>query len=37
MQPFSYHEYTEMSEDGKDLGVYVSGIKKVNKLAMVLG
>lgn len=31
---FSYHEYTEMSEDGKDLGVYVSGIKKVNKFDM---
>ena len=31
---FSYHEYTEMTEDGKDLGVYVSGIKKVGKLAM---
>ena len=30
---FSYHEYTEMTEDGKDLGVYVSGIKKVGKLA----
>ena len=28
---FSYHEYTEMTEDGKDMGVYVSGIKKVNK------
>lgn len=33
---FSYHEYTEMSEDGKDLGVYVSGIKKVSKLAMFM-
>lgn len=31
---FSYHEYTEMTEDGKDLGVYVSGIKKVNKFDM---
>lgn len=31
---FSYHEYTEMSEDGQDLGVYVSGIKKVNKFDM---
>lgn len=33
---FSYHEYTEMSEDGKDLGVYVSGIKKVSKFAMFM-
>lgn len=31
---FSYHEYTEMTEDGKDLGVYVSGIRKVGKSAM---
>lgn len=31
---FSYHEYTEIGEDGKNLGVYVSGIKKVSKLAM---
>lgn len=31
---FSYHEYTEMSEDGRDLGVYVSGIKKVSKFDM---
>lgn len=31
---FSYHEYTEMSENGQDLGVYVSGIKKVNKYDM---
>lgn len=31
---FSYHEYTEMTEDGKDMGVYVSGIKKVGKFAM---
>ena len=31
---FSYHEYTEMTEDGKDLGVYVSGIKKVSKFDM---
>lgn len=31
---FSYHEYTEISEDGKDLGVYVSGIKKVSELQM---
>ena len=25
---FTYHEYTEMSEDGKKLGVYVSGKKR---------
>ena len=31
---FSYHEYTEMTEEGKDMGVYVSGIKKVNKFDM---
>lgn len=31
---FSYHEYTEISEDGKELGVYVSGIKKVNAFDM---
>lgn len=31
---FSYHEYTEMTEDGIDLGVYVSGIKKVSKFDM---
>ena len=31
---FSYHEYTEMTEDGKDMGVYVSGISKVSKLSM---
>lgn len=31
---FSYHEYTEMSEDGRDLGVYVSGIRKVSKFDM---
>lgn len=31
---FSYHEYTEMTEDGKDLGVYVSGIRKVKKFNM---
>ena len=28
---FTYHEYTEMSEDGNDLGVYVSGIPKVSR------
>lgn len=26
---FTYHEYTEMTEEGKELGVYVSGIRKV--------
>lgn len=31
---FTYHEYTEMSEDGKDLGVYVSGKKKVSEFDM---
>lgn len=31
---FTYHEYTEMSENGKDLGVYVSGIPKVSKFQM---
>lgn len=31
---FSYHEYTEMTEEGKDLGVYVSGIQKVTKFNM---
>ena len=31
---FSYHEYSEISENGKELGVYVSGIKKVNAFDM---
>lgn len=31
---FSYHEYMEMTEDGQDLGVYVSGIRKVSKFDM---
>lgn len=31
---FTYHEYTEMSENGKDFGVYVSGIPKVSKFQM---
>lgn len=31
---FTYHEYTEMTEEGKDNGVYVSGIKKVNAFNM---
>lgn len=31
---FTYHEYTEISEDGKDLGVYVSGIKRVSHFQM---
>ena len=30
----SYHEYTEMSEEGEDLGVYVSGKKRVSKFDM---
>ena len=31
---FTYHEYTEMSENGKDFCVYVSGIPKVSKFQM---
>lgn len=31
---FSYHEYTEMSEEGEDLCVYVSGKKRVSKFDM---
>lgn len=31
---FTYHEYTEISEDGRDLGIYVSGIRKVSKFDM---
>ena len=31
---FTYHDYTEMTEEGEDMGVYVSGIKKVGKVAM---
>ena len=31
---FTYHEYTEMTEGGKDMGVYVSGIQKVTKFNM---
>lgn len=31
---FSYHEYTEMTEDGHDLGVLVSGKKRVSKFDM---
>ena len=31
---FSYHEYTEMTEEGVDTGVYVSGIRKVGKWMM---
>ena len=31
---FSYHEYTEMTEDGHELGVYVSGKKRVSKFDM---
>lgn len=31
---FSYHEYTEITEEGQDMGVYVSGIKKVSKFDM---
>lgn len=31
---FSYHEYTEISEDGKPLGVYVSGKRHVGRFDM---
>ena len=31
---FTYHEYTEMTEEGLDNGVHVSGIKKVNMFNM---
>lgn len=31
---FSYHEYSEISEGGRDLGVLVSGISKVSKFDM---
>lgn len=31
---FTYHAYSEMSEEGYDLGVYVSGIQKVSAFAM---
>ena len=31
---FSYHEYTEMTEDGQDNDVYVSGIRKVSAFNM---
>lgn len=31
---FTYHGYTEIDEAGRDLGVSVSGIKKVNKFDM---
>ena len=31
---FSYHEYTEMTEEGQDMGVYVSGIRKVSAFDM---
>lgn len=31
---FTYHEYDEMTEDGEDNGVRVSGISKVGKFAM---
>ena len=33
---FTYHEYTEMSEDRKDFGVYVSGKKKCPNLTCIL-
>lgn len=31
---FSYHEYVEISEEGNELGVYVSGRKRVGKFGM---
>ena len=31
---FTYHEYMEITEDGKDTGIFVSGIKKVNVFDM---
>ncbi len=31
---FSYHDYVEISEDGKELGVYVSGKMRVGKFDM---
>lgn len=31
---FTYHEYVEITEEGKELGVYVSGLKKVNTFNM---
>lgn len=33
---FTYHEYTEMNEDGNDLSVYVSGIRRVSEFDMYL-
>ncbi|RRD02776.1 glycosyltransferase family 2 protein [Prevotella sp. OH937_COT-195] len=32
---FSYHEYTEISEEGEETGVYVSGIDRVGRMAML--
>lgn len=32
---FSYHEYTEINENGNEIGVYVSGIKKVSRFDML--
>lgn len=31
---FSYHKYSEINEDGDELGIEVSGIRKVGKFAM---
>lgn len=31
---FSYHEYSEISEEGRDLGVEVSGIRRISKFDM---
>lgn len=32
---FSYHNYSEINEDGNELGIEVSGISKVGKIAML--
>lgn len=32
---FSYHEYTEINEDGNEIGMHISGIKKVGRLDML--
>lgn len=31
---FTYHEYAEITEEGKEIGVYVSGLKKVSLFDM---
>ena len=32
---FSYHEYSEVDEDGVSIGVHVSGPKRINRLGMI--